>query len=424
MSLRAGFAERDITPPLGTHKIGWLNDIVPDTIADPLYTRAAVIEGDGGRVGFLALDTLSIRWTTTEQIRAAVAANGDLSAERLMVAATHNHGGPAVAGAGEVRRDDAYVATLIDACVAAVAEAAANLVPAEVGVGSVYEFEAAHNRRVVQRDGTVKTHVRFRHPECLALEGPIDPEVAVLAARDLDGKWLGALVNFTCHPTHHGGDAVFSAGYPGVLVDELKQAGLPTALFLQGAAGNIHYAIPEKGHSDDPTMEQLGRMVAAAAQRALGELTWHSTLTVDAVRGRVDLPHREPTEAEVTGQAFGAQQFRPPVYEAGMPALVERIQRQPLQPAEVQVLALGEHRYVSLPCEPFVELGLEIKQLAWPRVAKVVGYANGMVGYVPHRAAFAGGGYETTFISSSRLAPEAGELLVAKAAELLDELSP
>jgi len=49
----------------------------------------------------------------------------------------------------------------------------------------------------------------------------------------------------------------------------------------------------------------------------------------------------------------------------------------------------------------------------------IVGQANGMVGYVPHRDAFLRGGYETTFAGSSRLAPEAGDQLADAAIGLI-----
>jgi len=42
-----------------------------------------------------------------------------------------------------------------------------------------------------------------------------------------------------------------------------------------------------------------------------------------------------------------------------------------------------------------------------------------MVGYVPHRQAFDRGGYETTFAASSRMAPEAGDILADAAIELI-----
>ena len=54
-----------------------------------------------------------------------------------------------------------------------------------------------------------------------------------------------------------------------------------------------------------------------------------------------------------------------------------------------------------------------------PERAIVVGCANGMLGYVPTRKAFTRGGYETTFLSSSKMAQETGDLLVDAAVELI-----
>ena len=51
--------------------------------------------------------------------------------------------------------------------------------------------------------------------------------------------------------------------------------------------------------------------------------------------------------------------------------------------------------------------------------ALVVSHANGMVGYVPTAKAFVRGGYETTFTGSSRLAPEAGDILADAAIALV-----
>ena len=51
--------------------------------------------------------------------------------------------------------------------------------------------------------------------------------------------------------------------------------------------------------------------------------------------------------------------------------------------------------------------------------ALIVGTSNGIVGYVPHREAFPRGGYETTFLGTSKMAPEAGDLLVDAAVQLI-----
>ena len=95
--LQAGFAEIEITPPIGTHKIGWLKDIVGDQVADPLFARAAVFSCDGVRLAFLQCDTLCLRAAQVREIRRRVEEAHGLPGEHLLAAATHNHAGPAVA---------------------------------------------------------------------------------------------------------------------------------------------------------------------------------------------------------------------------------------------------------------------------------------------------------------------------------------
>jgi hypothetical protein len=112
----------------------------------------------------------------------------------------------------------------------------------------------------------------------------------------------------------------------------------------------------------------------------------------------------------------------PACYDADMPELVARIRRRKRQPAEVQAHGIGRVAFVGIPAEYFVEHGLRIKQESAPRHALVVGEANGMVGYVPTRAAFAHGGYETTFGFGSRLAPEAGDVLADAAIKVVRSL--
>ncbi len=423
MGLRAGFAQIDLTPPLGTNIIGWLSMARAERVRDPLHARVAIVDDGLAPIAFVQLDLLSIRWTTVEAIRRRAAAVG-LDPARVLVAATHTHAGPAVAWTGEVPRDDAYVAWLVDQVGRALRQASAALAPAELGCGQAFQFGVAHNRRIIQRDGTVRTHGRFDHPDALCFEGPVDPAVTVLAARAPGGPLLGALVNYTCHPTHHGRDGTISAGWPGELAARLRDQGCPVTLTFNGAAGNQHFSNPWPG---GPTLslEAIGATLAADAAQVIGSLTWREQVRLGARRRTIALPYREPTPEQVAGTVRGAQRFVDPgVYDRGMPALLERIRQRGTQPAEVQVLSLDEWDWVGLPAEYFCELGLQIKERAHPRRAVVVGYANGMVGYVAHRAAYDRGGYETTFISSSRVAPGAGEQLADCAVELLTSTDP
>jgi len=424
MPIRAGFAEVDITPPLGTHKIGWLRDIVADEVLDPLFARVAVLESDGQRVAFVQLDTLCVRWTTAAEVRNRVAEAYGFPGDRVMVAATHNHAGPAVANVGDVRRDDAYVATMVAKIITAFGQALERLEEAEVGFGRAVEFGVGYNRRVVMRDGTVCTHGRFSDPNALCFEGPVDPEVAVLAARKKDGELLGAMVNFACHPAHHGGGTALSGGFPGCLAREMKARDCPVTLYLNGASGNIATADPSRDGAGK-SMEEIGRILADDTTRAMEAMRFRNRLRLGCVSKTIQLPFRQVSDDEIRGTVRGAQRFiDPAIYDRGMPDVLERIRRMGAQPAEVQVIFLDEYAVVGIPAEYFVEHGLRIKEQARPRHALVVSHANGMVGYVPTKQAFHRGGYETTFTNSSRLAPEAGDLLADGAIELVASWEP
>ena len=422
MPMTAGFAEVDITPSLGTHKIGWLKVIVGDHVLDPLFARVCVLRGAGGEpVAFVQLDTLSVGRKQVADIRRRVEAAHGVPGRNILVAATHNHAGPAVVRAGEVKADPAYVESLTGKVLAAFGVAMANQEEVEVAFAHRHSHALTNNRRVVLRDGTVRTHGTFDDPASLCLEGPVDPEVAVLAVRERHaGKVIGCLVNYASHPAHHGGGTAFSAGWPGVFAGEMKRAGVRFPMFFNGALGNVGTSDPRRNGAD-LTMEEMGRGLAAEALRSIEGIKDYRDDLMPSARSEVlQLPFREPIDDQVRGTARGAQRFiDPAIYDRLMPELIEEIRTQGAQPAEVQAIFLGDHALVAIPAEFFVELGLRVKARCHPMRALVYGLSNGMVGYVPTREAFAGGGYETTFLNTSKLAPEAGDLLVEAAVRLV-----
>ena len=426
--MRIGFSEIDITPPIGISKIGWLIDVKSGCVLDPLFARAAVFENAGGRIGFLQVDTLSIRRTQVAELRRRI--DAEFGAEfgvefgfpgaNVMIAATHNHAGPAIADVGDAKCDIAYTKTFMDNCVRAFGSALNAAQEAEVGFNHVFEFAVASNRRVLMRDGTARTHGTFADPGALCLEGPIDPEVAVLAARNKAGELIGCLVNYSCHPTHHGPEPGLSAGYPGVLAVEMKRLGCPITLFLNGACGNTHHINPQ---GSDVSKEQAGRALAADAQRAIEGMMFTGAAEIAAASTILDAPFRQATEEEIAGSIRGAQRFSDPGwYERAMQDLLAEIKVRKTRPAEVQAFRIGNTAWAAVPAEYFVEFGLRIKLAAHPRHALVVEAANGMIGYVPTRDAFAHGGYETTFAPTSCMAPETGDLLADAAVALIKGL--
>lgn len=428
--LTAGFAEADITPPIGTAKPGNLRYNVGLRILDPLLARVAVLDdGAGPALALIALDAVSVSRRHVEEIRAALARDPGLPPEHVLVAATHTHGAGALVRCGAVAQDVGHRDQVTTAVLAAVRAAHERREPAELASARVAEPGLARNRRVVQRDGTVRTHGALQDPDALWIEGPIDPEVSVLAARTPAGEPLGCIVCYACHPTDHGDDDAFSAGFPGVLASELRAANVPITLYFNGAQGNVHPMDPGRG-GVMPDMHEVGTRLAERVKDALVAVRPCRDVRLGAAAHTVRLPFREPSEAEKRGEITGAQRYAargpepedwPGIYADMIVEFEREAAEESGQIAEVQWLALGDEHLVTLPAEPFVELGLAIKQAAFPRLVTVVGLANGMVGYVPTREAFRRGGYETTLSTASKLAPEAGEMLVRAATDLLQD---
>ena len=422
--MKAGFSEIDITPPSGTKKAGWMADLEAKTFLDPLFARVAIFQDEkGGRAAFIQLDMLSVRWSDTDDLRKRINSECGFPGANIMVSATHNHAGPAISRLAPVAKDEIYVEEMKRKCVSAFMHALSQMEECEAGFAVVKEFDVAFNRRTVMRDGTVKCQTSLvTNPDALYSEGPVDPEVAVVIVRNKSGKKLGTLVNFACHPTHHGGTDEISAGFPGVLAAKIKEWGCPVALFLNGAYGNV--ITVDFQHGISLSKEQTGERLFADVEKAFGQMTFRSDFSVAANSSTIKLPFRNITDDEYHGRVRGAQRFRDnELYEKDIDLIKTKIAKHGSQAAEVQVIRLGDWHFAGVPAEYFVEHQLRIKTETFPERSFVVGGANGMIGYIPTKMAFTRGGYETTLGPPSRMAPETGDILADTAIKLIKNMS-
>ena len=119
--------------------------------------------------------------------------------------------------------------------------------------------------------------------------------------------------------------------------------------------------------------------------------------------------------AAVTAEAKPAPKFMDQVQAFKAADVTARLGK-PLV-VEVQVITLGDElAWVSLPGEVFVQLGQQIKWGSPFRTTVIAELANGSVGYIPTRAAYAQGNYE---VISARCAEGGGEKLVESALKQL-----
>jgi hypothetical protein len=421
MSLRAAAVEVDITPPvLPIEKPGWIVKLLADHVDDSIRAKVIVLESsDGTRVGFVSLDVLSIRWPEVDRIR-EIGASVGIPKQNLLVAATHTHTGPAVSSPGLARRDENYVEFMIGRVGDGLRHAVEQLAPAKIAFGSMVEGGVSFIRRCIMRDGSARTHPP-PGPDILCPESVLDPQVAVVRIDDAASEVpIGMIVNFACHPVHGGGGTALSAGWPGVLSDELRRhfGENFVTCFLNGALGDVHHQSTIVRDYVD-TKENIGRAVARAAL-ATPLSPSADDLQLRATTRTIPIPLRDIDGPYGVNMAR-RQRFAPDdVYETLITRLRAKKAKRDHVLAEVQCVRLGDAAaFVTLPCEPFSAIGLEIKSRAPISNTLVVGCANGMIGYVPTEAAFARGGYETTLSMGSKLHPSAAGQLTELALSLL-----
>lgn len=447
--LRLGAAKSVITPPVGCELSGFIARTAPMIgVHDDLYARALVWSGDdespANAVALVTLDVIDLDAASVRKIRERAAALSGIPGERISVTCTHTHGGPAtLATAWLGGCDPSYLDMLCKAAAGAIAVASRQMELVVMRCACGMEPTVGKNRRVAG--------------------GVIDPDVPVVRFQRLDGSVIAMLLSYACHPVTLSPDNLLATGdYPGYTVRTLE-AIYPgaTALFATGCCGQVN-----TGHTAQESTrgggnrwrtfgeaERLGRTVAASAAQAAERAAREDTAlaaaphSMESARVRMArrmirlplLPTASPTELEALARQSEAERSRlehagsrpgeiGPYRVWGEWAAALRAGTLPaIVTAEVMVIALGEAALVLLPGEMFVEFGLAIKAHAAPRVVMTLAYANGTPGYIPHRSAYAEGGYEVTeayhyYGYPACFAPEAGEGLVATACALLDEL--
>jgi hypothetical protein len=338
-----------------------------------------------------------------------------LDIENIMVSASHTHSGPYTSTNifdGEEGIDEEWFPALPNKMAEAILLAYQSLKEAKVGAGSGCEESICYNRRMKMKDGTVwNSWLSPPKDQIVGPSGPIDPEVGVLKVEKMEGATLGAIINFSCH-NNAGGIRGISADFAeyAAKVIENVEGEKSVALFMPGACGNI---------GPKPDARKTGKILGAEALKTLVKTPTVQEARLAAIRREVDLPLREfeLQLAEVRKiWPSGEEVFRKEM------EFLKRVEEDHIS-TYVQTLAIDNTAFVAVPGEMFVELGLEIKQKSPFEHTFVVELANDYVGYIPTRIAFDEGGYETLNARSSRVALEAGEIVVENTLSMLASMA-
>ena len=384
--LIAGAASVSITPPVGVDLMGYLRRSEPARGYGQPMEATALVLGDGTtRIVLVGADLVGASGAWAQTIRDRIGAAVGAPAHHVLLNSQHTHAAPPTPGWAKIGGDAdwneeevRYGDAVGDLVVSAAVEAARRTRPARVGFGRTIAEGITVNRRQRVEGGTI---LGWNPDE------QCDRDVAVIRVDDEAGGAICTVVAFASHPVVIGPDVPeASSDFVGPLRARVRAWTGGECVFLQGCAGNI---VPFESFHTEPGPERLfGERLALAALQA---------------RAEAGLAPSKPVQVPFT---------------SAIPIAIWRH-----VPVGVEDTMLG----AAWPCEPFCELGLEVKEQSVAPFPVTLGYSNDLIGYVPTRREYPFGGYEPVvaqrhFGRPAPFAPEAGEELVRHALELTTEL--
>ncbi|HEX3654549.1 MAG TPA: hypothetical protein VHV55_02015 [Pirellulales bacterium] len=421
--LKVGFSQVDITPPVGAIITGPSGPVSTGT-DDPLRAKAMVVQSGDRKLAIVGLDLVKIRRDLADQAIALVTRQTDITRDAVLICPSHNHSSPLIPAQGDrATANKAYIDTLPKLIADSIVAADKALQPARMSVGRSLVYEGHCNRRVISKEDGLALNIWLKKlddlkqvPQVLGSEGPIDPELWVVRFDSLDGKMLGTLVNFSCHPCLHDRIKIhtWSADFPGVIAEHMARAYGKHAvcIFTQGCSGNIEP--PVKWTLD--WQQRSAVFARAAVDAAKGATAVEEPVVVGYRRRDVDVP-RCNAEAQREG-AITRLGWRPESFEgakrtaAAMPSMLN---------VPVSAARIGPFAIATNAGELFVEWGIEVKRRSPFPHTIVSELTNDWIGYEPTALAFKHEGYET-LAGANFVALEGIQTLVDTSVELLQQL--
>lgn len=374
----AGFSQIDITPDFPVELIGcYRPDSTSRGILHPLCAQTAVFSRAGERYCLVTVDSLGLTTGLSDTLRQRIARILGTSASAVMLCFSHTHSAPAPLSPLNGERYYQLLCERIEQCVA---EAASSLRPCSAG-WSVTETGVGENRR----EGCTE----------------VDRRLGALRVTDAGtGRPMAVLVRLTAHANilMSGNDRISSDFFHTARVKLQERFQCPVML-IQGAAGNVKPTGVDKilggGRPDldriaDQLFQDAKRLSTDTAdvgclQMASRPIRLVSDVPFAAEAERIAADARR--ECGVDGTAWLAECGR----------LREAEVTEQIQEREIHLFRLNDGGFCGVAEELFCEISLDAASRAGTPLFFLNGYTNGCAGYLPHRAEWVKGGYETLY---------------------------
>jgi hypothetical protein len=445
---RAGAATSNVTPMLGGSLAGSMRDRSSQHIHDELHARCLVLDDGATKLAFAIIDSCMVSREIMDKAKALASEATDIPVENMLISASHSHSAATSTSCFQSDPDLAYQKFLVQRTADGIVRADSNLVPARIAWGSASLPEEVFNRRWFMKAGTIPADpfgntndtVKMNPPrasgDLVKPSGPVDPEIAFLYALSLDGAPIALMANYGLHYVGHTGPAHVSADYFGMFADRVqellgadRQDPPFVGIMTNGTSGNINNIDFSKEAVSRKPYEKMRIVANRAADRvrhALENVAYKDWVPLSSAREEISLGVRKPNAEELVR----AQELVDAAKGPQLNGLAEIYAGESLDLNEypdavdliLQSYRIGDWAIAAIPCEVFVEIGLEIKAKSPFKKTFTVSLANGYNGYLPTAEHHSYGGYETWRAKSSYLEVNAAERITGTILKLLGGL--
>lgn len=454
-----GVAKRTVNPSLDVPHAGWgaQTHVFAQGIEADFYVTVMILADDRNMAAIIDVDIPLLSTEQANAIRQTVATAIGIPYHAIRLSITHTHAGPMVWSDyyAEGKESAAqYVRYLTDQTVAAAEEAHAGLTNTTIGAG--YGMcSIGKNRRQLLDNGAMLVGYEP--------QGTADPTVGVIRFEDEAGRLLANIVFYSCHPTTLGFTyQLHSPDYPGVMKQFVEQSIGGTCLFMQGCAGNIGPG-PEGFQANVAAMKRMGIALGAEAVQVSLDIEaglfihtfmgviesgaplalWEShkikqDVALHVYQVTVPLPLKQRISLEEASASYekleqelasimktkaSSEEIKAVTFKAKRAYIALDSARKhdgkTESEIEVQFICMGDIALIGTPLEPFVELGMSVREKSPFPHTFFTGYTNGFMGYLPNASDYALGGYE---VERYPFAPEAAQVLECAVLRALTDL--
>ncbi len=437
-----GIGRACINPAMPISLAGYFNVRMWEKVLDDIEVRVLALRSGDDWAALIQYDLVYVSQNLADALYAALQAAGlrQFRPENVIVTATHTHTAPEIRQ-GKPTADTRYIDIVIAQTLAAFRQALSGMEEGEILAGIAADRRFLFNRRYWMAGGGVVTNPGKLNPAIERPEGEIDPEIPLLAiARD--GKIRVLLANIVNHSDTIGGNDV-SGDWPGFArrdIEECLGAG-SLAIPLIGASGNINHFDVRSGQNQTCYAEarRIGQGYAETIRRALPAMQPMPAGSFFTRALRVALDPRKISAGELAEAREIMERYKdlPPAPPGRMLTSEDLVKKTPevmrgfaakiiemaqfREPIEMLLtgIFIGRAGIVSLPCEPFTEIGLALRKEIFPEFHLLVSELSNGTGslkiassYIPNPWNYGRGGYETT-PRSNQFAPDTAARLLA-----------